>query len=564
MTKPSAIFLMLFFIFPIAGFSTGSKVDSVEKLLEKPNLTRQDSLRLLNELGFELWTVDPSRSVIVGRKALTLAHDLSDKPQTAYAYKVIGVAYWALGDYQLALSNMLQSLELYEELKDEHGIGSMLLNIGLIYSDQRSNEEAKTYFRKAYVLYEKNNRKVSRATALTKLATVLILEDSLALAKEHLNTAIDIHHEHDYRYGLAEAYNRLGIVYRKEKDFNTSLDYLYRGRDLSFEIDDNEGLAKCFVDIGLTFLDMNRIEEAEGYLTKGIDKAKSIGSKKWQMEGFLGMATLFNEQADASSALEYYRSYQLLKDSILDQQKIMAMANLREEYETRQQLQELEESKFRIRDLQEKARSRTIFLISLAALFLLSIVVIALYYRNQNLKGKQLKEKREKEVQLRQIREQNHKTEVENIRLKQKELERELELRDRELTSYAINFLQKNEFISEVQADLQRIKSLPELDRVKRKLKGSSQLDKDWENFKMQFEKVHGSFSDELKTTYPDLSPAELKLSTLLRINLNTKECASILGISPESVKTARYRLRKKMDIDSDENLFDHLRKFGS
>ena len=564
MTKPSAIFLMLFFIFPIAGFSTGSKVDSVEKLLEKPNLTRQDSLRLLNELGFELWTVDPSRSVIVGRKALTLAHDLSDKPQTAYAYKVIGVAYWALGDYQLALSNMLQSLELYEELKDEHGIGSMLLNIGLIYSDQRSNEEAKTYFRKAYVLYEKNNRKVSRATALTKLATVLILEDSLALAKEHLNTAIDIHHEHDYRYGLAEAYNRLGIVYRKEKDFNTSLDYLYRGRDLSFEIDDNEGLAKCFVDIGLTFLDMNRIEEAEGYLTKGIDKAKSIGSKKWQMEGFLGMATLFNEQADASSALEYYRSYQLLKDSILDQQKIMAMANLREEYETRQQLQELEESKFRIRDLQEKARSPTIFLISLAALFLLSIVVIALYYRNQNLKGKQLKEKREKEVQLRQIREQNHKTEVENIRLKQKELERELELRDRELTSYAINFLQKNEFISEVQADLQRIKSLPELDRVKRKLKGSSQLDKDWENFKMQFEKVHGSFSDELKTTYPDLSPAELKLSTLLRINLNTKECASILGISPESVKTARYRLRKKMDIDSDENLFDHLRKFGS
>ncbi len=556
--------MMLFFIFPIAGFSTGSKVDSVEKLLEKPNLTRQDSLRLLNELGFELWTVDPSRSVIVGRKALTLAHDLSDKPQTAYAYKVIGVAYWALGDYQLALSNMLQSLELYEELKDEHGIGSMLLNIGLIYSDQRSNEEAKTYFRKAYVLYEKNNRKVSRATALTKLATVLILEDSLALAKEHLNTAIDIHHEHDYRYGLAEAYNRLGIVYRKEKDFNTSLDYLYRGRDLSFEIDDNEGLAKCFVDIGLTFLDMNRIEEAEGYLTKGIDKAKSIGSKKWQMEGFLGMATLFNEQADASSALEYYRSYQLLKDSILDQQKIMAMANLREEYETRQQLQELEESKFRIRDLQEKARSRTIFLISLAALFLLSIVVIALYYRNQNLKGKQLKEKREKEVQLRQIREQNHKTEVENIRLKQKELERELELRDRELTSYAINFLQKNEFISEVQADLQRIKSLPELDRVKRKLKGSSQLDKDWENFKMQFEKVHGSFSDELKTTYPDLSPAELKLSTLLRINLNTKECASILGISPESVKTARYRLRKKMDIDSDENLFDHLRKFGS
>lgn len=559
-----AFILMLLLAFSISGFAAGSKVDSVEKLLKKPNLTLLDSLRLLNELGFELWTVDPSRSVEVGRKALTLAHVLSDTSQTAYSYKVIGVAYWALGDYQLALSNMLQSLQLYEELKDKYGIGSMLLNIGLIYSDQRSNKEAKEYFRKAYAAYEKNNRKVSQATALTKLATVLSLEDSLALAKQHLNTAIEVHHENDYRYGLAEAYNRLGIVYRKEQDFNASLDYLYRSRDISYQIDDNEGLAKCFVDIGLTFLEMKKFEEAEDYLTKGIDKAESIGSKKWQMEGFLGMATLFNEKAETSLALKYYRSYQLMKDSILDQQKIMAMANLREEYETRQQVKELEDSKFRIRDLQEKARSRTIFLISLAILFVLSIVVIALYYRNQNLKSKQREEQREKEIQLREIREQKHKAEVENIRLKQKELERELELRDRELASYALNFLQKNEFISEVKADLQKVKSISDLERVKRKLKVSSQLDRDWENFKMQFEKVHGSFSDELKTAYPELSPAELKLATLLRINLSTKECASILGIGVESTKTARYRLRKKMDLGTEENLFDHLSKFGS
>jgi len=559
-----ALLIGLFLLCSVIGFATGSKVDSVEKLLESPDLTQSDSLRLLNQLGFELWTVDPSRSVEVGSKALTLAHDLSDTVQTAYAYKVIGVAYWALGDYQLALSNMLQSLELYERLGDENGIGSMLLNIGLIYSDQRSSEEAKNYFRKAYRSFEKNKREVSQATALTKLASVLSLEDSLAQAKEYLNTAIEIHHDNEYRYGLAEAYNRLGIAYRKEGDYNASLDYLYRGRDISYQIEDNEGLAKCFVDIGLTFLELEKFEEAEDYLRNGIDKAESIGSKKWKMEGFLGMAQLHDAKGESPLALDFFRSYQLLKDSILDQQKIMAMANLRKEYDTRQQIQELENSKVRITDLQEKARLRMVFLIWLGVLFLLGTVVIALYYRNQNLKNKQLEAEREKEIELQQVREQAYQTEVENIRLKQKELERELEMRNRELTSYALNFLQKNEFITEVQTDLQKVKTVSELDQVKRKLKLSGQLDRDWENFKMQFEKVHGSFSDELKQAYPDLSPAELKLATLLRINLNTKECASILGISPESTKTARYRLRKKMDIATEENLFDHLCTFGS
>lgn len=190
--------------------------------------------------------------------------------------------------------------------------------------------------------------------------------------------------------------------------------------------------------------------------------------------------------------------------------------------------------------------------------------MIVLFYRNQQLRNKRLKEKQEVDALLLQMKEEKHYAEVENIRLSQKELERELELKNRELASYAINFLKKNEYIAEVNADLQKVKSLKEMESVKRKLKSAPQLDKGWENFKMQFEKVHGSFSDELKAKYPDLSPAELKLAILLRINLNTKECAAILGISPESVKTARHRLRKKMDIDTEENLYDHLIRFGS
>ena len=547
----------------VASFAF-QKVDSLESLLQNTKLSGADSLHLLNTLGFELWTVNPSRSVEVGRKALGLALNQNNEPAVAYAYKVIGVAYWALGDYQLALSNMFESLERYEELNDLNGVGSMLLNIGLVYSEQLSYREAKSYFRKAQKSFQDNNREGNIATALTKLAAVLTLEDSLATARDYLNSAIEIHHSNNYRYGLAEAYNRLGIVYRKQGDYNASLDYLYRSRDISIGINDNEGLAKCFVDIGITFLATEQFPQAREFFEHGLEKANSIGSKKWRLEAFRGLANLYELKNNNDSALKYYRAYQILKDSVLDKQKIMAIANLKEEYENRQQVQELADTKYRIKELQEVAKARTIFLVSIVVLFFMTTALIVLFYRNQQLKNKRLKEQQEKDVQLQQMKEEKHYAEVENIRLRQKELERELELKDRELASYAINFLQKNEFISDVNADLQKVKSLSDLDRVKRKLKSASQLDKGWENFKMQFEKVHGSFSDELKSTYPDLSPSDLKLAILLRINLNTKECATILGISPDSVKTARYRLRKKMDIDTEESLFDHLIGFGS
>jgi len=83
--------------------------------------------------------------------------------------------------------------------------------------------------------------------------------------------------------------------------------------------------------------------------------------------------------------------------------------------------------------------------------------------------------------------------------------------------------------------------------------------DKDWEDFKRRFEEVHQDFFRILKVICPKLSSNELKLCTLLKLNMNLKEAASIMGISPESVKTARYRLRKKLNLSREDNLIDFI-----
>lgn len=521
------------------------KIDSLYSLLNQPSLSARDSAFLLSELGYEYWTVEPRKSVVYGRKALELAVELDLDERIAFSYRVIGVAYWALGDYPIALQNMLESLERYQQLEDNYGIGSMHMNIGLVYADQGSHEQAKGYFRAGQKIFAELGRTRSMATSYTKIASVLVEQDSLDLAKDYLHKAIELHRSEDFNYGLAEAYNRLGIVYREMGDFEASLDYLYRSRDRSSEINDFDGLAKCYSDIGFTQLAKADYKNALVNFEESRRTAEKIGSKKWKLEAFRGLAETYEKSGNKDLALFYFKAFQALHDSILNEQKIMAVANLQEEYRSRQQLHDLEFSKQQVGILRQQAENKNRLLMLLSFGGLLAFITVLLGIRNYRLTADR----------------QN--AEIENSRLKHEELARELELSQRELTSYALNFLQKNEFLSDLKKDLDNLKSTKETVRMRQKIHQAKLLDKDWEKFKMQFDKVHGSFASELKEKHPDLSPTELKHCSLIRINLNIKECASILGISPESAKTSRYRIRRKLGIDTEDSLFDYLSGFG-
>lgn len=81
--------------------------------------------------------------------------------------------------------------------------------------------------------------------------------------------------------------------------------------------------------------------------------------------------------------------------------------------------------------------------------------------------------------------------------------------------------------------------------------------DDDWKLFAMHFEQNHQGFFKAVKNRYPELTAGDLKLCACLRLNLSTKDIASLLGISVRGVEIGRYRLRKKMGVDSSVNLND-------
>jgi DNA-binding CsgD family transcriptional regulator len=158
------------------------------------------------------------------------------------------------------------------------------------------------------------------------------------------------------------------------------------------------------------------------------------------------------------------------------------------------------------------------------------------------------------------------KTEKEIVKLKNEKLEAEIQHKNTELASVAMHLVQKGELIGKVKEQVMRLKNntgsekgSDDVKKIIRVISDEDKIDKQWEQFAMHFDNVHSDFLSVLKARYTNLSPNELKLSAYLRMNLSTKEIAQLMNISVRGVEISRYRLRKKLQLPSETNLFDYL-----
>jgi DNA-binding CsgD family transcriptional regulator len=85
--------------------------------------------------------------------------------------------------------------------------------------------------------------------------------------------------------------------------------------------------------------------------------------------------------------------------------------------------------------------------------------------------------------------------------------------------------------------------------------------DEDWHNYKQTFHQVYPTFFETIQQNYTSISKAEIRIATLLKLGLSNYEMATILGISEESARKGKYRLRQRMEVDSEEKVIEVLSK---
>ncbi len=175
----------------------------------------------------------------------------------------------------------------------------------------------------------------------------------------------------------------------------------------------------------------------------------------------------------------------------------------------------------------------------------------------------ELAAKQQKLIEIEQQKEQ------EVLQLKEEKMQSELQSVNNLLAASTMNLVVKNEFIEAIKEELKTVKQKGKnvetkqaLERIVKEIDTTLRLQEDWEQFEYHFDKVHRDFLTRLRADYPDLSPNEQKLCAFLRLNLNTKDIANLLHISLRGVEVARYRLRKKLDLDKGQNLSKFILKY--
>ena len=188
---------------------------------------------------------------------------------------------------------------------------------------------------------------------------------------------------------------------------------------------------------------------------------------------------------------------------------------------------------------------------------LLMIGYNSFYKRKLKRQRKTLEKKNKRLLEIQELEAQK-----EIIRLKNEQLQKDIEGKNRELAVATMSTLKRNEFLNAIKAELDTIKGESKVKQLIKSINAKLKNNDDWDYFKKAFDSTDQPLFSQLKEVHPSLTKNDLKLCAYLRLNLSSKEIAPLLNISVHSVEIKRYRLRKKMGLERSQGIVEYIMTF--
>jgi DNA-binding CsgD family transcriptional regulator/cbb3-type cytochrome oxidase subunit 3 len=327
------------------------------------------------------------------------------------------------------------------------------------------------------------------------------------------------------------------------KNWSQALRYLEQAVQLKTRANDYTQMTVIFNNIGQCYRKLGDGEMALSYFKKAEEKGRENGQMGDVVNSYRYIANYYKEVGDFERAFSYQNKLINLKDSLSETERLGAIEELEVMFETKEKEQEI----LMLKQSQTIITNRWL---TLAMVLFLIIVIAILFADNQKRKHRQERELLEKEDELK-------KAEL-------KIMSDLLEYNRKKLTLYTDNLLKKNELVGQLEEKLNE--NFRDNQQGANPQSNFSNLriltDEDWNEFKELFNGVHRGLLNRLVQKHQNLTLAEQRLFLLMKLELSTKEIANILGVSPDSIKKGRYRLKKKLNVNEAETLQDFVSSF--
>ncbi len=458
------------------------------------------------------------------------------------------------GDYVSAIEMFTESIELSKQTDNKKRMTTCYLEIGITLLDRGAVDKAMKYFEEGLSIAKETGNKVGVANALTSIAAAYKSKGSLDTSLIFSRQALKIRSELKMDRHIAGSEKSIGATLIEMGRYTEAELSLRRALSIFQKLNEKTGIVITNLNIADA---MNRQGKPEAIELAGqaLQAAKEINNPNLLSYVYNKLSDFYAGNLDYAKAFEYQKKHEAIKDSLFTAEKERMLA----EVETKFQSEKKDRD---IALLQERAkveRNRNILLIVLLVVFLIVIFLLFFMFRYKSTAFKRQQKLLEQEKII-------HIQENELTNKEKQLLEEQLESKNRELASKALEMLRYNDAISSIIEKLENLNhSLKENPEVTKPIKDiireleNHNKQNIWSEFDKIFKNIHSDFYDKLLKICPDLSATEIKTAALLKLNLTTKEIAAITFKSEGGIKTTRYRLRKKLGLSSDDKLVPFL-----
>lgn len=435
----------------------------------------------------------------------------------------LALSYATKNDYGKSFSLALYAYEQFRKMDDKIFMQKTLSLLGNICTSVRNHEMAKEYFEQSlhylspddmnYYLIQVNIHLLN-AFMNGRIQPAL---DSISLLTE----AIEGFKEPGT---LVALYLNIGGGHLQLNDTEKAFEYYIKSLEHIQSVDNKKLVCVLYHNLGLYYERTNNLDSAYVYYNEARNMAVSCDNPERLSYTLLSISNVYEAKGNIDSAYFYLNQYKSLNEKIVNNSKII------ESYKAYVSiLLESSEKEIAIKGQQILMKNRTLLAVGLGSIGAILLIILLLIIIRQK-KGKE---------QL---------------------LQKNLESKIREVTSYSLLISSKNNILQQISYLTKKIpgksKELEEVDHI---IKNNLNAEQDWEHFMLHFEQVHPDFFSQLKKHCGDLTKINLRLCAYIRVGVSTKEISQILNVSPGTIKISKYRLKKKLGLSEEDNLDDFI-----
>jgi len=497
-----------------------------------------------------------------------------ESPILSLILRALARIYYLQNEYSMSIKYNFEAVDILMARKQNAELITTYFDIGIAYHLSENYEESLTYYLKSLRLakYFSDNQSIARALNWIGYSYSKLKKDTLAL--EYQYRALKIAEQIQNQSAIAIYTSSIGDLYRENKNYAKALEYILKASELFKKQNHVQGYSYTLMSSANCYEKLNILNKAEANALDAFALAQQIKAQNTYLECATILYNVYKKKNEFAKALKYFEISNNLRTTIFNRKMYDHIAKIQNQNALKEKNKETEalKSKLAIQfQLYQLKKYQMNILIAIITFILLLTGSIYLYFRQKAktlLQEKKIllqeQEIQTKDLKIRETKEKLLEIELEKQTIEKARLNSELKYKNNEIINLAVHITQKNEMLEMLRTELKHLRTTIDSKHINtliNTINQASQLDMDREKFQLYVEEEHISFFLKLEQLLPNITRSEKKLLALLKMNLSSKEIAGIISISPASVNTKRYRLRKKLGIETDENLIQYLQK---